>query len=291
LGGTSRFKLQRHVRPVDEGYWVTKDIGSILDGWEYEPDQISVRIVAGEDGREKLQLRLDLGLMQMEMDGRPDGQRPEGKESWLDHYEEVQREHDREHVDATPFELDAEALARLLREGIQYYHRYISFWHLDRYELCARDTARNLRLFAFVRNFATRDRDKMQFDQFRPYVTMMHTRAVATPLLKDGKADEALAAIELGIGRIESFLDEYNQTHRAKQCAELVGLQQWRREILNKQGKRSKRVPTVSGLKKQLDKAVAEERFEDAAKLRDEIRKRSAAPEAPGMTLGGGEQM
>jgi len=284
----------RKAHPVDEGYWVTKDIGSILDGWDYEPDQMSVRIVPGEDGREKLQLRLDLGLMQMELDGRPDGMRPEGAESWLDYYEAMQKSHDKEHVDGAPYELDAEALARLLREGIQYYHRYISFWHLERYELCARDTARNLRLFAFVRNFATRERDKLQFDQFRPYVTMMHTRAVATPLLKDGKVDEALAEIELGIGRIESFLEEYNQTHRSKQCAELVGLQQWRREIQTKQGRRSKKVPTVGGLKKQLDKAVAEERFEDAARLRDEIRKLSAAleaPGAPGLPLGPSEQM
>ena len=32
-------------------------------------------------------MRIDLGLLQMELDGRPDGQRPHGFESLLDYYE------------------------------------------------------------------------------------------------------------------------------------------------------------------------------------------------------------
>ena len=37
-----------------------------------------------------------------------------------------------------------------MREGLQYYHRYLAAFHLERYDLVARDTERNLRLFAFV---------------------------------------------------------------------------------------------------------------------------------------------
>ena len=85
--------------------------------------------------------------------------------------------------DRPPWNQSETQRVRLLREGVQYYHRYISFWHLERYELCARDTNRNLRLFAFVREHARHTRDKLQFDQWRPYVTMMHARAVATPLI------------------------------------------------------------------------------------------------------------
>ena len=64
-----------------------------------------------------------------------------------------------------------------MREGVQYYHRYLAAFHLQRYDLVVRDTERNLRLFAFVVEHATRQRDKLQFDQYRPYVTMMNTRA------------------------------------------------------------------------------------------------------------------
>ena len=45
---------------------VSKDIGSILDGWPHESGKISVRKIRGEEGRVKIQLRLDLGLLQME---------------------------------------------------------------------------------------------------------------------------------------------------------------------------------------------------------------------------------
>ena len=37
-----------------------------------------------------------------------------------------------------------------MREGVQYYHRYLAAFHLQRYDLVVRDTERNLRLFAFV---------------------------------------------------------------------------------------------------------------------------------------------
>ena len=55
---------------------MSKDITAILDGWDYDPDELQVRIVAGDDGRDKLQMRIDLGLIQMELSGRPDGSRP-----------------------------------------------------------------------------------------------------------------------------------------------------------------------------------------------------------------------
>jgi hypothetical protein len=254
---------------------VSKDISSILDGWEYDPDNFSVRLVMGEDGKEKIQLRLDLGLLQMEVDGRPDGQRPEGCESWLDYYLQKQREHDAVNPDGPPYRLDATALAQLLREGVQYYHRYLSFWHLARYELCARDTSRNLRLFAFIRDCAESERDKLQFDQWRPYVLMMHARAVGTPLVELRDYDTALQVIDSAIAAIHGFLDEYNQRSREEECVELAQLQRWRDQVVAKQTAAGKRRPydPITALRDKLESAVADERFEEAAELRDQIRR------------------
>ena len=53
----------------------SKDITPVLKGWDYEAGTINVRKVSGLDGSPKLQMRLDLGLLQMEMSGRPDGPR------------------------------------------------------------------------------------------------------------------------------------------------------------------------------------------------------------------------
>ena len=220
-------------------------------------------------------MRVDLGLLQMEMDGRPDGQRPEGHESWLEYYRHQQQTHDTEHPDSAPFELSAEACKRLWVEGVQYYHRYVSLWHLDRYELCARDTQRNLGLFAFVREYGPNDRAKLQFDQWRPYVLMMHARSVATPLVEQDKIAEALTLVESAIDAILEFIDEYDQADRADECAELGDLRQWQEELstLLARSNATEEENIVNDLRRQLQEAVDAEEFEQAAQLRDKIRR------------------
>ncbi|HEX3726870.1 MAG TPA: UvrB/UvrC motif-containing protein [Pirellulales bacterium] len=263
---------------------VGKDISETLAGWEYDPDQVSVRIVTGDDGREKIQLRLDLGLLQMEFEGRPDGLRIDGGSSWLAYFEQKQREHDAKHPDGAPFLLESDECLRLMREGVQYYHRYISFWHLERYELCARDTNRNLRLFKFVREHARHPQDKLQFDQWRPYVTMMHARAVATPLIGLKEFAAALGAIDAGIEAIRSFLREYEQLDNAEKCSELVFMLRWRDEVESEKEGAARREPynPIVRLEGELQQAISEERFEDAAQLRDAIRRYSHRPIGPG---------
>jgi hypothetical protein len=253
---------------------VSKDISSILSGWPYQPDATSVRIVPGNDGKDKIQLRLDLGLMQMEFHGRPDGFRPHDFESWLDYYRDKQRAHDLANPDSTPFFLEADDCAELLREGVQYYHRYLSFWHLRRFELCARDTKRNLQLFKFVREYALREQDKLQFDQWRPYVTMMYTKAVATPLAELRQFDAARQVVAQGISQIEEFLADYEQSQRAEQCFELIHLKSWLKELGKRQPTAAEAYASpdrLAQLRAELDVAIAEERFEDAARIRDEI--------------------
>jgi hypothetical protein len=253
---------------------MSKDISHLLNEWKYEPDEIMVRIVPGQDGQSKMQMRVDLGLLQMEIDGPPDGVRPEGCESWLDCYEQRQRTYDEAHPDGPPYQLTPEDCARLWREGIQYYHRYLGFWHLDMYERCARDTQHNLRLFAFVCLYTGDERIKLQFDQWRPYVQMMHTRAAAMPLLLQKAFAEGLRVIEAGIEAIRDFLDQYNQSDRANECIELVSLERWRDEIINREAAAAAARPKskIRLLREQLEAAVAAEQFEEAARLRDEIR-------------------
>jgi len=134
-------------------------------------------------------------------------------------------------------------------------------------------------LFRFVREHTDEDRHKLQFDQWRPYVTMMHTRAVAMPLLLRKEREEALRTIQLGIEAIEDFLEEYGQSDRAEECVELLSLQQWRDEVLESRERAEAARPKkpVEILRERLDAAVAAEDFEEAARLRDEIRRLSTA--------------
>ena len=90
-------------------------------------------------------------------------------------------------------------------------------------------------LFAFVREFAAKDQDRLQFDQYRPYVTMMHTKAVATPLVELHQYDAAIQVIDAGIKGIRGFLAEYDQLDRADRCGELTHLERLREQLTARQ--------------------------------------------------------
>ncbi len=261
---------------------MTLDISAALNDWEFDPEGVAVRTITGDDGRERIQLRLDLGVLQMEINGRPDGKTIQGSESWLDLHSDRQHQHDEANPDGAPYQLQPEDCAELMREGVQYYHRYVSFWSLRRFELCARDTERNLRLFRFVREHARLERDKMQFDQWRPYVIMMHSRAVATPLVELEEYDAALSVIDNGIERVEQFLADYGRQDKADKINELIYLKRWRNEIASLTEESSESEPPapdpIELLREQLSEAIAGERYEEAAGLRDELHRLEEPP-------------
>jgi len=104
---------------------------------------------------------------------------------------------------------------------------------------------------------------------------MMHARATATPLVQQRLYEEGLRAIEAGIEAIHEFLDDYDQSERAEECVELVSLERWREEILSKEQRAAAARPksAMQILRHKLDAAIAAEEFEEAAKIRDQIRK------------------
>ena len=50
------------------------DLTDLFQSWPAQAGRINARRIDGADGRPKLQVRIDLGILQMEMEGRPDGQ-------------------------------------------------------------------------------------------------------------------------------------------------------------------------------------------------------------------------
>ena len=269
---TYKMSIETPENPIKTGRMrLSKDISKLTAGWEYEPDELQVRIIAGEDRRDKIQMRIDLGLIQMEISGRPDGTRPEGFDSLLDAFESKTLAAEKAKVD---FSLDTNDCAELMREGLQYYHRYLSAFHLQRFDLVVRDTERNLRLFAFVVRYATRQRDKLQFDHYRPYVTMMRSKAAANQALSKNNYADSLAAVDEGIDGIRTFLREYDRAGNEAECMELGLLLRLRREI-----EAERPVGPVERLEQQLNLAVALEEYEEAARLRDQLQ-RLEGPEA-----------
>jgi len=241
------------------------DITPILAGWEHDPDELQVRIVAGINGHDKIQMRIDLGLIQIELEGRPDGRRSGDYESLLDALEARAAAAT---AAGESFALDSDTCGALMREGVQYYHRYLASFHLQRYDLVVRDTERNLRLFAFVVRYATRQRDKLQFDQYRPYVTMMNTRALSAQALGRSDYQAALVLIDAGIGKIREFLRDYDQSDHEAECFELGFLLRLRREVNDERP-----IGPVERLEQQLELAVELEEFEEAARIRDQLQR------------------
>jgi hypothetical protein len=240
------------------------DLNTLLKDWEHESGAIKVRKVLGLDGREKLQLRIDLGLLQMEMTGRPDGQRPHSCESLLQYH---QRRAARSEARGDNYELTSDQCGELQQEGIQYYHRYLSLFQINDFPAVIRDTQRNLDLFEFVANHTDRDELVWSFQQFRPYVLMMNTRAKASILLSDGKFAQAMLEIERGRDLIVEFFQQSNFPEMAQKSSEIAFLDEWLEEVSSKRP-----LTKLEIMEREMEVAIASELYERAAELRDAIK-------------------
>jgi len=255
---------------LNENRMPSKDLGPILKGWDYEPGTITVRKVRGSDGAPKLQLRLDLGMLQMEIAGRPDGVRPHGYESLLEYFEHRLKEYERRNGTELGFTLTRDQCQSLREESAQYYHRYLSLFVLEDFTGVVRDTDRNLRVLDLCEKFADNDEDRLMLEQYRPYITMMNSRAKASMEIKEKKYRDALETIQQALARIKEFYARFGQDEVYSQSNEVKILRRFAREIKSKMP-----VDPVEKLKSRLQKAIDSERYEEAAKLRDEIKKKS----------------
>ena len=240
------------------------DLNTILKDWPHENGNIKVRKIAGLDGREKLQLRVDLGVLQMEMAGRPDGRRPHNCESLLEYH---QRRAARAGGKGETYELTPEQCAELQQEGIQYYHRYLSLFQINDFEGVVRDTQRNLDLFTFVSEHTDREEFSWSLQQFRPYVLMMNTRAKASILLGQGKFAEAITEIERGRDAIVDFLQQSNFPELVSKSSEIAFLDEWLEEV-----KAKRPLSKLEIMQREMQTAIAKELYERAAELRDAIK-------------------
>ena len=243
-----------------------KDLSFIIDDWDFDPGDICARKIVGADGREKLQVRLDLGLLQMELEGRPDGTRFRGHETVLDYYVSRLEGYEEQHGSDNGFRLKGKACSRLWQERVQYYHRYICLLRLEDYKGVLQDTSHDLQIFDLVNTFADDDEAKLSFEQYRPYVIMIHSRAEGEICLKQGNHDGAIQAASSGIGKIRSFFEAFGDPELIDASEELKALEAWGEEL-----KTSRPMSMKQQLSQKLMEAIAEEKYEQAARIRDRI--------------------
>jgi hypothetical protein len=244
------------------------DISHLLEAWDYQAGQIVVRKFKGKDGKEKIQLRVDLGLLQMNAVGRPDGKQPYGHESLLEHFEARLEKHRAEHDNSDDtFKLSAEDCAKLQQEAIQYHHRYICLFQLKDYDAVLRDTQRNIRVFDFVELYADHPELAWALQQLRPQLLMMQIRAVGSKRMDANDFEGAISSVEDGLEEIRTFYREHGRADLIEQSGELNSLEGWMQEL-----RTTRPLSEREKLEHALQEAVKREDYEKAAAVRDALR-------------------
>ena len=244
------------------------DISHLLNEWEHQAGHVVARRFTAKNGQEKIQLRLDLGLLQMNAEGRPDGKRPYGRESLYEHYQARLQKYVAAHDSSDEgFKLNAEDCVRLQVEALQYHHRYVCLLQLEDYVAVIRDASRNLAVFDFVSKHAECEEFIWSFQQFRPQLLMILTRARAAQAFDNNDYASAVREVEEGLEAIRTFFHEHARAEAAEMSGEVQSLEKWLEEI------RARRpLSPKERLERALLEAINSEDYEGAAKVRDALR-------------------
>lgn len=250
-----------------------QDLDSLLGGWPYTHGEVSARRSHGADGRQVLQLRIDLGLLQMEVQGRPDGSRPDGQDTYLD---ALRKEAANE---GETFELDPPRCNEIDREFVQYYHRRVAWLALREFDEVVADADHTLALMDFSSSHAPDDDWIEDHEQYRPFVLFHRTQAAALAELQRTDPEGAVLAIDEGLRSLQESMadlsaliddeltdaDGYDFSDRLNELRQSILLE----------------YDLEDSLTEQLAEAVAKEQYELAAEIRDRIAKRKRRDSSP----------
>jgi hypothetical protein len=249
----------------------SKDLQPILKNWTFEPNRIAVRKIIGEDGQPKIQMRLPLGVLQMETSGRPDGERPHHCESLLEFHEKQLINYEQRNGTRLGYTMAPDQVQAVRDEALMYYQRYLAAFVLEDFADVVRDTERNLRVLDLCRDYAEEESDREAFEGYRPYIVMMNARSRAQVADSAGQIAKAIEEIDGGLNTIRDFFYAFDRPEGFEHSDEAKILREMRKKMSAKLP-----VSDVDLLLNQLNEAIEEERFEDAASLRDRIQQKKS---------------
>lgn len=236
-----------------------RDIDHILRCWTFRPDMVRARMVKARDGRPVLQMRIDLGLLQMETVGRPDGRRPHGHPSYLDYLME------RAARTTGVFVLSDRQCQEVDREFLQYHHRRLCWLALGEFRRAVADADHALALLDFASEHAPDLQWVSLHEQSRPLVLFHRAQAATLHALEEKTPEMAAEEIDRGLAQVQTaiaLLSEEPGPEETLMLEQLQRLRAWVRE--NCQEERS--------LQERLAEAIASEQYELAAQIRDQLR-------------------
>jgi hypothetical protein len=224
------------------------DLTNLLQKWPLERGGLQARVVQADDGRDVLQIRLDLGILQMDMDGRPDGGSSE-------------RERLLNSGVTTP--LDADTCRLLREEAVQRSHRAAACLSLGLWEMVVRDASATLEILDLCRHHGSSEDDRRALEPFRGSAIAMRARGRSEWAVGHGQRQAALSAIDQGLEELAAALGGAGG-ERSHEALMLLALRQ----------SLTRRLPVSerADLRERLQGAIDAQNFELAAILRDELR-------------------
>tara|TARA_B100000945_G_C20408112_1_gene611153 strand:- start:1492 stop:2223 length:732 start_codon:yes stop_codon:yes gene_type:complete len=237
----------------------SRNITDILENWGYDSQSIRARVVAGQNGNaDVLQMRVEMGIIQMETEGRPDGYRPEGFATYLDFLlqEEIAR--------SDKWTLDEEQCVEVDREFMQFYQRRISWLSIKEYERVICDADHTLALMDFCKRHSPDDGWTIVHEQYRPFVLFHRTQAAAYQQLNETTPQAAIECINEGLNTIRSIFAEHELEEHFEEDELVTQLRDIRESLRTEYG-------VGKTLHEQLAEAIAREQYERAAEIRDKL--------------------
>ncbi len=238
-----------------------RNLDEVLSSWPFEPGSVSVRLVNITRERQVIQMRIELGILQLETTGRPDGWQPEGADSYFDHLLQLQ-------IANGDFEMTEEQCFECDREFVQYYHRRICWLAMQEYEKAVADADHTLGLMDFCREHSPDEQWTLTHEQYRPFVLYHRIQADAMHHLLEEQAEQAVQAINRGLEQLRSLFVEQDVSDDFEDDELVTRLIELRESLRDK-------YEVGRTLPEQLADAVAAEQYELAARIRDKIHKRT----------------
>src|SRR5262245_34141731 len=261
--------LSAAVREQD----MRRDIDDTLQGWPYEPEpsEVLAREVRAGDGRTVIQIRVELGVLQLEVGGRPDGTRPHGFPTYLDYLRHRAATKSAASFGKGPaWSMSPEHCVEADREFVQFSQRRVAWLTLQHYDKALLDADHTLALMDFVRIHGIDDDYVASHERFRGLVLFHRTQAAAALALERRRPEEAIDHVRDGVDRLIAHHTQWADADEDGENAHQPLLEQLR--VLEKEIR--KNFAVAKTLREQLDEAVADEDYELAARLRDQIRAR-----------------
>jgi tetratricopeptide (TPR) repeat protein len=240
---------------------VIADLTDFLREWKFDGSN-TVRFLTTLDGREIMQVRLPLGVEQLELEGRPDGLTVEGRATALDLYRdrlEAARMRDES------IELSRDDFNALRTEAILYYQRYLILFQLGEYSRTVRDTEHNLSVCDLVES-CYQGADRVELLQYRPYILRVNTIALAMQDLNIGRAEDARGRLEKCVEIVKNMSGVASPVFEFEKLRALQHLDSILEQI------RERSLSKRDLLERELHDAVEHEDYERAARVRDQIR-------------------